>query len=39
MTCGSQDFMNFLKQESESRGATIVYATHIFDGLVHIPFS
>jgi ABC-type protease/lipase transport system fused ATPase/permease subunit len=28
-----QDFMTFLKAESESRGATIVYATHIFDGL------
>lgn len=28
-----QDLLAFLKKESEERGATIVYATHIFDGL------
>jgi CCR4-NOT complex subunit CAF16 len=28
-----QDFMNFLKQECEQRNATVIYATHIFDGL------
>jgi CCR4-NOT complex subunit CAF16 len=28
-----RDFLNFLKQETEQRGATIVYATHIFDGV------
>ena len=28
-----RDLMNFLKQECEERGATIIYATHIFDGL------
>lgn len=27
------DFLNFLKVETEERGCTIVYATHIFDGL------
>lgn len=27
------DFLNFLKEESELRGVTIVYATHIFDGM------
>jgi len=27
------DFLNFLKEESEQRGVTIVYATHIFDGM------
>lgn len=27
------DLLEFLKQETESRGATILYATHIFDGL------
>jgi CCR4-NOT complex subunit CAF16 len=26
------DFLDFLKEETESRGATIIYATHIFDG-------
>lgn len=25
----------FLKEESEERGVTIIYATHIFDGLEH----
>ncbi|KAG0744883.1 hypothetical protein G6F57_006049 [Rhizopus arrhizus] len=27
------DFLSFLKKETEERGCTIVYATHIFDGL------
>ena len=27
------DFLTFLREESEQRGATILYATHIFDGL------
>jgi len=27
------DFLQFLKDESEQRGVTIIYATHIFDGL------
>jgi len=27
------DFLNFLKEESELRGVTIIYATHIFDGM------
>ena len=27
------DFLNFLKNESEQNGLTIVYATHIFEGL------
>jgi len=27
------DLLNFFKQECEERGATIVYATHIFDGM------
>merc|ERR1712054_247418 len=27
------DLLDFLKLETETRGATIVYATHIFDGL------
>ncbi|KAG0172800.1 CCR4-NOT regulatory complex component [Apophysomyces sp. BC1015] len=31
------DFLQFLKQETEERGATIVYATHIFDGLGQWP--
>lgn len=28
-----QDFLDYMKKESEERGVTIVYATHIFDGL------
>ena len=28
-----QDFLNYMKDESEKHGTTIVYATHIFDGL------
>lgn len=31
------DLLNFLREESESRGATIVYATHIFDGIHTFP--
>ncbi|WVQ82024.1 hypothetical protein IAT38_004152 [Cryptococcus sp. DSM 104549] len=31
------DLIDFLVQESETRGATIVYATHIFDGLKSFP--
>jgi len=27
------DLLNYLQSESEQRGATIIYATHIFDGL------
>lgn len=27
------NLLNYLKEETEERGATIVYATHIFDGL------
>jgi len=29
------DLLEYLKQETETRGATILYATHIFDGLDH----
>jgi len=31
------DLVNFLVEESKTRGATIVYATHIFDGLYTFP--
>ncbi|WVF72678.1 hypothetical protein IAT40_007496 [Kwoniella sp. CBS 6097] len=31
------DLIDFLISESETRGATIVYATHIFDGLRKFP--
>lgn len=34
---GRADLMRFLVQECEQRGATIVYATHIFDGLEFWP--
>eukprot|EP00210_Caulerpa_lentillifera_P007258 g6944.t1 len=30
---GRLELLEFLKQESEQNGATIVYATHIFDGM------
>jgi CCR4-NOT complex subunit CAF16 len=30
---GRQDLLDFFRDECESRGASIVYATHIFDGL------
>lgn len=32
-----QDLLRWLKKESETRGATILYATHIFDGLDDWP--
>lgn len=31
------DLLDFLKEESTVRGATIVYATHIFDGIHSFP--
>ncbi|KAI0650836.1 P-loop containing nucleoside triphosphate hydrolase protein [Trametes meyenii] len=31
------DLLRFLKNDSETRGATILYATHIFDGLNDFP--
>ena len=31
------DLMTFLKAECEERGATIIYASHIFDGLEAWP--
>lgn len=31
------DLLKFLKKDSEERGATILYATHIFDGLNDFP--
>ncbi|PWA40044.1 non-intrinsic ABC protein 9 [Artemisia annua] len=31
------DLLTFLKKECEVRGATIIYATHIFDGLENWP--
>ncbi|CAI5520696.1 unnamed protein product [Closterium sp. Naga37s-1] len=34
---GRADLMSFLREECEQRGATIVYATHIFDGLQAWP--
>ena len=30
---GRLDLLDFFRQECEERGATIIYATHIFDGL------
>lgn len=30
---GRLELLEFLRQECEERGATIIYATHIFDGL------
>ena len=32
-----QDLLRWLRYESETRGATILYATHIFDGLDDWP--
>ena len=32
-----QDLLRYLRKESETRGATIIYATHIFDGLDDWP--
>jgi hypothetical protein len=34
---GRADLMAFLAEECETRGATIIYATHIFDGLEAWP--
>ena len=34
---GRADLMAFLSEECATRGATIVYATHIFDGLEAWP--
>lgn len=34
---GRKDLMRFLVDECETRGATIIYATHIFDGLEFWP--
>ncbi len=34
---GRADLMRFLAEECETRGATIIYATHIFDGLESWP--
>ncbi|KAM0043522.1 putative P-loop containing nucleoside triphosphate hydrolase [Helianthus debilis subsp. tardiflorus] len=31
------DLLTFLKKECEELGATIIYATHIFDGLENWP--
>lgn len=31
------DLLSFLAKETETRGATIIYATHIFDGLEDFP--
>ena len=39
---GRADLMSFLRRECEERNVTIVYATHIFDGLeqfaTHVAF-
>ncbi|KAK9292294.1 hypothetical protein L1049_020258 [Liquidambar formosana] len=34
---GRADLLKFLRRECEERGATIIYATHIFDGLENWP--
>lgn len=34
---GRADLLNFLVEECQERGATIIYATHIFDGLEDWP--
>jgi CCR4-NOT complex subunit CAF16 len=34
---GRADLMRFLVDECAARGATIIYATHIFDGLEFWP--
>lgn len=34
---GRAELMRFLKSECEERGGTIIYATHIFDGLENWP--
>ena len=35
--CGRLDLLAFFVEETQVRGATIVYATHIFDGLEAWP--
>jgi CCR4-NOT complex subunit CAF16 len=30
------DFLAFLKREAEENGVTVIYATHIFDGLAEV---
>lgn len=35
--CVRQDLLRWLEKESRERGATIIYATHIFDGLDDWP--
>lgn len=35
--CVRQDLLRWLERESEERNATIIYATHIFDGLDEWP--
>jgi CCR4-NOT complex subunit CAF16 len=35
--CARLDLLDFLRRETEERGATVVYATHIIDGLEHWP--
>ncbi|KAJ7498949.1 P-loop containing nucleoside triphosphate hydrolase protein [Mycena latifolia] len=32
-----EELLQFLKHDSETRGATVIYATHIFDGLNQFP--
>lgn len=34
---GRAELMRFLQRECETRGATVLYATHIFDGLEFWP--
>jgi len=34
---GRAELMRFLKDECKQRGATVIYATHIFDGLEFWP--
>lgn len=34
---GRADLMAFLTEECEARGAVVIYATHIFDGLDSWP--
>ena len=35
--CARLDLLAFLKKETEERGATVIYATHILDGLEQWP--
>ena len=35
--CARVDLLAFLRRETEQRGATVVFATHIFDGLTGWP--